>query len=93
MRTGLIGTGDPFEWFDESERSEENPIILYEHLDARGEAGDLLRQYRGVIDPDYGVEYFLHEAALADFYRRRGMAGFGDASEDDTGIAEGLDDV
>ena len=93
MRIGPIGTGDPFEWFDESERSEENWIILYEHLDARGEAGELLRQYRGVIDPDYGIEYFLHEAALDDFYRRKGMTGFGDDREDKTGSADDLDDV
>ncbi len=93
MRIGPIGTGDPFEWFDESERSEENWLILYEHLDARGEAGQLLRQYRGVIDPDYGIEYFQHEAALADFYRRKGMTGFGDDREDARGSAEDLDDV
>lgn len=71
LRVARIGTGDPFDWVDESAWAPEQRLIISEGLEARGEAGELLRKYRGRIDPDWGFEYFLQEIAEADFHRRQ----------------------
>jgi hypothetical protein len=71
LRIGSIGEGDAFECVDESARTPENPVIEVEYLDASGEAGELLHKYRGVIDPDWGFEYALHQISVEDLFRRK----------------------
>jgi len=59
LRIASIGSGDPLEWIEEDPASDATSIKEVDFLEARGEAGELLRKYRGVIDPIWGFEYFL----------------------------------
>lgn len=71
LRIAAIGSGNPFDWINESARTEADPIVVLEQLDALGEAGELLRRHRGIIDPDWGFECELQQIAAEDYFRRK----------------------